>query len=278
MSPHHDAPPAGVDPLVVVAHPDDEILWFEPWLSDTGEVLVALPTHPRDDAITRARHEIRDHWPVGDMTFLPLRSVDVIGRSDWRRREPTDYGVTLAADCPGAAATEYVANHARLVDELREPVASRGVVVTHNPWGEYGHEEHIQVCHAVLTAAAAAGADVWAWDGLPQARLAASSMRLRQDYYEPRTASLPRVTRPSDLARYRRLKQMYFDRGAWTYYEDYEPPQQSTYIQLMRAGEILLPPVAPHPVARNAGIVAGHVRRAPTVLRRVISRGRLRAR
>jgi LmbE family N-acetylglucosaminyl deacetylase len=275
VSGHSDPlPPAA---LVVVAHPDDETLWLEPWLAPSTRIVVAFPDHPREPAITTARADLRPRFPYGAMEFLDLHSADVVGRSDRRRRALTAYGVELAPNCPPDVQQRYEENYQRLRARLAPILAAAPVVHTHNPWGEYGHEEHVQVCRAVLDVAATTGSSVWAWDGLSPAELAQTSMRLRADYFGRRTDRLPRVARGLDVARYHELKAMYEAAGAWTWAADYEPPAVMSFIELMRDGRELLPPVPPHRAARTAGIVAGHVRRSPAVVRRIVGGGGLRS-
>jgi LmbE family N-acetylglucosaminyl deacetylase len=274
-----DSQPGSGEPaaLLVVAHPDDETLWLQPWLSADSLVVVAFPDHPRDPSVTAARETIRESFPVGRMEFLPLHSVDVVGRSDWRRRSPTPYGVALDRDCPSALRKRYVANHAALCELLAERITPGSLVYTHNPWGEYGHEEHVQVCRAVLDVASVAGASVWAWDGLPRAELARSSMRLRADYYEAAVAGLAATSRTTDRAMFQQLKDLYQRNSAWTWRPDYEPPEHPRYIELMHAGHERIRAARPRRASRAAGIFAGHVRRSPHVARRLVTRGRLRA-
>jgi hypothetical protein len=267
----------GPGELIVVAHPDDETLWLEPVLSTDSTVVVAFPTHPHDVAMTAARERVRERFPVGTMEFLPLRSLDLLGGSDWRRRAPTAYGVELSADCPVDRRAAYVENHRRLCDLLVPFIGNHPVVYTHNPWGEYGHEEHIQVCRAVLDTAAAAGSSVWAWDGFPARGLARSSMRLRADYYEQGVSRLSRLHRDLDRSRYNGLKSLYEREAAWTWQADYEPPAVMEFIELMRSGRELVRAHPPGRWSRSAAIVAEHVRHSPRVASRLVTRGRLRS-
>jgi LmbE family N-acetylglucosaminyl deacetylase len=263
-------------PLIVVAHPDDETLWMEPWLSADSVVVVALPDHPRDDAITTARVGIRDVFPYGSMEFLPLHSIDVLGRSDWRRRAPAPYGVELRPDCPAEISQAYIENYGSMCELLDPYLEASPVVYTHNPWGEYGHEEHVQVCRAVLDTGAKHGNCVWAWDGLSVKQLSQTSMRLRHDYFDRGLAELPGTTRTLDLIRYRALKQLYQDAAAWTWDSSYEPPPILRYVELMHNGVELLPPSPPSRAGRAAGILVDHVSHVPRAARRWVRQGRLR--
>lgn len=263
--------------LLVVAHPDDETLWLEPLLSAESAVVVAFPNHPRKPTMTAAREDLRARFPYGAMEFLPLESIDVLGRSDWRQRVPTEYGVDLRADCPDEIRAAYIDNHRRLCDLLAPYLAVHHVVYTHNPWGEYGHEEHIQVCRAVLDTGATHHTCVWAWDGLSPAELMRTKMRLRRDYYDD-LAGLPRIVRSLDRARYRQLKDFYTAAGAWTWDDDYEPPAAMNYVEIMHEGRELLPRSTPRWGARAAGILGGNVRYSPRVVKRLFRGDGLRAR
>jgi LmbE family N-acetylglucosaminyl deacetylase len=264
--------------LLVVAHPDDETLWLEPWLGEDTIVLVAFADLASRPALTAARRLVRDRFPYGVMEFLDLEGLEVLGRSDWRRRSPTGYGVELGEAVQPGLREAYQRNHQQLRERLAPYLAAHPVVVTHNPWGEYGHEEHVQVCQAVLDAGAEHGSCVWAWDGLPPAVLAASSMRLRADFYGRQVEALPRLSRAADPARFAALKALYDDAGAWTWDAGFQPPARLDYFELMHEGELLLRPSARPASARSARILGNHLRRAPHVARRLVRERRLRAR
>ena len=48
-----------------------------------------------------------------------------------------------------------------LKDLLRARLGDCRNVITHNPWGEYGHEDHVQVFRAVTALQAELGFAVW---------------------------------------------------------------------------------------------------------------------
>ena len=96
-------------------------------------------------------------------------------------------------------------------------------------------------------------------------------MRLRRDYYDPKVAGLARTTRASDPARYRELKALYEESGAWTWHQGYSLPAAMDYVEIMAQGRELLLPTPPGRVARATGILAGHVRSAPRVVGRLLA-------
>jgi LmbE family N-acetylglucosaminyl deacetylase len=235
--------------LVVVAHPDDEILWLSPLVPEAATVLAALPIHADKVAITNGRELVRANYPLKNFEFLPLREAGAFRRSDWLRREPIEQGVTLRKDCPEERARAYFDNYALLLDALKPYVSSHQVIFSHNLWGEYGHEDHVQVARAVVSLARSQGKSVWAWDGFSTHRLLANGMRLRQDFYRNKTRHLPRLRLDVDISLFRDVRQLYRSHGAWTWLDDsYEPSRTSNYIQLVRDGNVL---VAHHPVSRH---------------------------
>ena len=242
--------------LVVVAHPDDEILWLAPAVAQAAMIVAALPGHAHEPSITQGREAVRIAYPVGPFEFLPLVSAGVYKRSDWLRRVPAEHGVTLKPDCPVATASRYRDNYSALVELLEPYVKQYPVVYTHNPWGEYGHEEHVQVSNAILALAQRHGCSVWAWDGFPERRLWGQGMRLRTDYFTGRTATLPRRQLDVDSPLYRQVRELYIANGAWTWDQGYDPPPVSSYLQLAREGEVLITPRDRPEWARPLGIAA----------------------
>lgn len=243
-------------PLVVVAHPDDEIIWLAPVTAQAATIVAALPIHADNPAISSGRDFVRAHYPVGGFEFLSLREAGVYRQSDWLRRSPAPYGVTLSARCPTERARRYVANYDALLELIEPYVRRHAVIYTHNPWGEYGHEEHVQVSNVVMSLARRHGCSVWAWDGFPERHLLRLGMRLRSDFYGDRPLTLPHADLEVDGSLYHSIRQLYLSQGAWTWDWGYEPPARSTYIQLVRQGELLLTPRISAQWSRPLGIAS----------------------
>ena len=250
--PAHLEGPVPEDVLVVVAHPDDEILWLSPVVGHAAVIVAALPVQPTNAALSQARELLREQYPVERFEYLPLQGSAVFHHSDWLRRRPVDYGVTLGPSCPPERAQAYRGNYPALLAALEPYVREHHEIFTHNPWGEYGHEEHVQVSNAVVHLAQRHGASVWSWDGFSPRQLLAYEMRLRNDYFRRGTRSLPRLRLRNDIALYANVKRLYQDHEAWTWDPGYELPTMADYIQLVRAGERLLRP-RPRPPAGQAG-------------------------
>ena len=128
---------------IVVAHPDDEILWFSSILSNARKIIICFgPSN--SEHITQARRKLKYKFPIANTTWLELRESDCLLQGDWQKPKMTKFGIKLKRDN-----LKFQSNFGYLVSQLSQELIGIDNVVTHNPWGEYGHEEHTQVFAAV---------------------------------------------------------------------------------------------------------------------------------
>ena len=123
--------------LIIAAHPDDEVLWFSSILSQCKKVIVCYSRSPEGSG----RKTVIDTFPLDNVEFLDFQGEDsVYLTADWENPEETDYGLKL-----GKTNTNYISNFDKLTQILEPMLMGEKLVFTHNPWGEYGHEEHVQL-------------------------------------------------------------------------------------------------------------------------------------
>lgn len=129
---------------MIVAHIDDEILWFLPWLAHMDKIIIAsLPaTSAHLNIVSKysSQYDALWHWGRG-MTSI----------QDYKERWLDQ---TIRQDL----ITDW--NYDRM---LRDIIADPEVdeIWTHNSWGCYGHLHHQQVSEAVRKLACEYGKDVW---------------------------------------------------------------------------------------------------------------------
>ena len=198
---------------LVVAHPDDEVLWFSSVIEDVKRIIVVFnaatkyPDLAESISAALAGHPYRDK-----IVTLDLSQAESHNQADWPHPEDTDYGLRLARapelDAP------YAAQAARVADALDPHLAGTQNVFTHNPWGEYGHEAHVQLSRVTTRLAAKHGATVWYGNYVS----GKSSRLMRQylhgfgnDYY----------TCNVDATRAREVADTYMRNGVWTFDEDH---------------------------------------------------------
>ncbi len=204
---------------VVVAHPDDEALWLSSIVGSADRVVFCFGDPFGKPKRASARRKA--------VAALPLKGVAEVGIAesgarlcvDWAHPQLTPTGIAIVD--PGVSA-RYEANYGRLVESLRGALAGLRSVCTHNPWGEYGHPEHIQVHRAVAALQAELGYTMWFSNYVGQA----SWTLARQLGGEVRWSERMRL-RP-DLILARRLRQTYRRCGAWTWTVAHRWPREET--------------------------------------------------
>jgi hypothetical protein len=144
---------------LIVAHPDDEILWFSSVLEHVGQVIFCYNDCPSRPEWGRGRREALLEHPVRGAISLDLVESEVFGKADWKRPEVCEYGLKLNGK--DASTLVYEQNFQKLREGLVKVLAGRSQVITHNPWGEYGNEEHVQVYRAVSSLKGELGLNVW---------------------------------------------------------------------------------------------------------------------
>ena len=131
---------------LVVAHPDDEALWFSSAVGAVEKIVFCF-----GDLFERPRMSAARRKAVSALTDPRLLNLAIAESGagfsvDWKTPQLTPFGIAIRDE---AARARYEANYTRLVELLRGALAGFEDVYTHNPWGEYGHADHIQVHRAV---------------------------------------------------------------------------------------------------------------------------------
>lgn len=137
---------------LVVAHPDDEVLWFSSIVPEVSEIIVAFCDDTQHPPLGPNRRAAVTELPY-KISLLEIVSSDSLRATNWREPRETAFGVNLLSDTPPEISEHYEANYQRLYTQLSERLRGVDLVYTHNPWGEYGHAEHVQVYRAVNTLA-----------------------------------------------------------------------------------------------------------------------------
>ena len=205
---------------LVVAHPDDEILWFSSILLLVRRVFICYLDVPGQEEWTRGRRLASAQFPLPNAEFVGLTESVAFKMADWSFPRVAPNGLALNAPrdrqpLPGFSARRYEDNFHALQTHLKEALKGYPLVFTHNPWGEYGHEEHVQVHQVVVGLREAMGFELW-FDNYASDRsatLMARALAHRHLEYE----TLP--TQPESVAG---IEALYRRHGCWTWpFDDY---------------------------------------------------------
>ena len=226
---------------VVVAHPDDESLWLSSMVASADRIVICFGDLFERPKKSTARRLAVAALPLTRVVDLRLPESGARFSADWQHPQPTPVGIEIT---DAAAGARYEANYPRLVAALRTALAGCRDVYTHNPWGEYGHTEHIQVHRAVVALQAELGYMIWFSN-----YVGAVSWRLAQQFAGQPLWTQRRIVAP-DLTTARKLRRVYRRYGAWTWTRFHRwPAQETLYAQPIAgtpeprrafSGEILL--------------------------------------
>ena len=232
--------------ILVVAHPDDEVLWFSSVLEKVGKVVVCFLDVPSRPDWSQGRRESLRKYPRKDVISLGLMESEVFAGAAWPDPLPAEYGLVVKpspGSMPGFSAERYKQNFELLRCRLRSELAGCRDVFTHNPWGEYGHEEHVQVFRAVDSIREELGFRLWFSNYFSN-----KSHGLMVRYMaEIDSGHFSLKTRP---ALGKRLQLLYSRNGCWTWYSDYEWPGTEVFIPW--GGNLDVPPHAGTVIPMNA--------------------------
>jgi LmbE family N-acetylglucosaminyl deacetylase len=214
---------------IVVAHPDDEILWAGSAVASAQKIIVCYGELPQDSCITEGRRLAMSGFPHKDLVYLALPEAGSFNTAAWLEPAESPWGLSqrnLVKALRPSVAERYRRNFDTLSRILRTQLEGCRNVITHNPWGEYGHEDHIQVFRVVESLRAALGFDLWV-----SCYFGPKSVALQRRYLNslgPSTAALP-----IDQALMQQIKALYIENQCWTWKDDYRWPQTEVFYRWM---------------------------------------------
>ena len=131
--------------ICVVAHPDDEVLWFASILEEISHVITVYRDVPEDLDLGRKRADVITRLPY-DVVSLAITEAGTYDPAHWQKPEISRFGLSLAPHAASAQTiANYEGNYSLIRAQLEKQLPIKTTVFTHNPWGEYGHADHVQV-------------------------------------------------------------------------------------------------------------------------------------
>lgn len=130
--------------ILIVAHPDDELIFFSSILQTVDKIVVCFGKSFEDNNITNGRKILQKSYPLKNVEWLNLDESDTYLSSNWNKPFPTVEGLKVNRN-----KFRYQNLYYELCDIFKSKLEPYDIIYTHNPWGEYGHEEHISVFNSV---------------------------------------------------------------------------------------------------------------------------------
>ncbi len=198
---------------MVVAHPDDEILWFPFSIGKVAKIVFSFIDCPSNPQWSMGRKQVISEYPFRNLISLDLPESEVFNKINWNKPETGKYGVKF--NTKTNVVQNYEKNYLQLKKLLAENLKGFKRVITHNPWGEYGHEEHVQVYRVVKTLQLELGFDIWFSN-----YFSSKSFSLFSKYSGQLDTSV--LINPIDQNLVKSIKAIYEKNKCWTWYENWE--------------------------------------------------------
>ena len=128
---------------VIVAHPDDEVIFFSSILKSASKIIVCF-NKSQDNIVSLGREKIKKKIPLKNILFLNLGESNVFNTTNWKYPKESPEGLIVSKN-----KRAYRQNFLKLKLNLSKIIKIGDTIYTHNPWGEYGHEDHVQVFKAI---------------------------------------------------------------------------------------------------------------------------------
>ena len=79
---------------IVVAHPDDEILWASSLLINAELIIICFSGIPNNRKISDARKELQQKFPLPNTIFLNINQAsNSLIPTDWKSAETSNFGM-----------------------------------------------------------------------------------------------------------------------------------------------------------------------------------------
>ena len=215
-------PPCFTNSILVVAHPDDEILWFSSILEKVDATVVCYSQSNLFPHLKSGREKSFSEFPLKHVSCLNLVEASVYSDKNWIKPRIDNCGLFIPDSNPGKK--QYVHNCLNIKAELKRTLGGYTNVFTHNPWGEYGHEEHVQLFEIIRQLRESMGFDLW----FP-AYSSNKSFPLMFECFSH--FSDERMTLSTNKALAHSIKKIYQKNNCWTWSDDYQWADQETLIR-----------------------------------------------
>lgn len=201
---------------IVTGHPDDSMLFAvfpdnENGVSKSYECFLGLPVEGGE--LTAGRQKMIESFPYKNFEFLGITEPVSFDGIDFQNFKFQNGEVHIEED---ALRERYLQCREEIKVKLHTKLKDVTDVLTHNPWGEYGHPDHINVYWAMRELQQEMKFKVWV-----NTFGAERSLKLANHHKLKENAEFKFVQNDPDKCN--ALEQHYKDTGAWTWVNNKHP-------------------------------------------------------
>lgn len=217
--------------ILVVAHPDDEILWFSSVIQEMNEVIITFMDVPSKPVWSTGRRASIPKLPINNLSCLNVVESEAFNAANWIAPEITEFGLNLTETNNIRHREKYVSNFTEISNKLQPILGRYDNVFTHNPWGEYGHEEHVQLYRTIKSLQAEGNYNIWFSNYCSN-----KSFNLMQNYMSGFQSDY--ITRSTEINLAHQFMHIYKENQCWTWYDEYQWFKEENFMQDSQLPEI----------------------------------------
>jgi LmbE family N-acetylglucosaminyl deacetylase len=214
------------DVVLVFAHLDDEVLWASSMLMQATKVITCFLDSYDDTELSSNRRKAIKSYPIDNFINLGVKETGVFKSSDWRNPVDTEHGILCAKNYQ-----DYAKAFDFIKSKLLSLLSKGQTIITHNPWGEYGHEEHVLVYKVIQDISSELNLNV-----LVSGCVSNRSLYLMNNH----TGELgdKYFLREPDYEVSAELKKFYQSHNCWTMPDDYQWPTFEIFYEIVNYSNV----------------------------------------
>lgn len=205
---------------LIVAHADDEILFFSSIIDKVDIVIVCFMGNSRVPERRSARMRVLNEYPLENISTLDIDTSGASRFVNWDEPIESYTGLEIQNT---TARESYRITYEDILNKLRDKLIGYKTVYTHNPWGEYGHADHVQVHRAVDSLAVELEFQV-----LFSNYVSPRSMNLALPYIS-KTGYLEPISSPTNINLAHQVRDLYIRENCWTVPENFSWPKFESF-------------------------------------------------
>lgn len=233
--------------IIIAAHPDDEILWFSSIMEKVNKVIIIYQHCWAEPEIGEKRAAAVAELPHPNVQALAIPEAGTYGCANWQNPVLSDVGLAFGfqekfreikrrikiASPIGAfrlhtprqsIAHNYRENYSAIYQALEKELSAGMNVFTHNPWGEYGHEDHVQVFRVVDKLRQNLGFTQWMSNYCTN-----RSLPLAKTYFDHQPSSY--FSHQTDKSYADKVADIYRKHGCWTWSDNWQWFEEDSFME-----------------------------------------------
>ena len=114
--------------ILIVAHPDDEVLWFSSILEKVNCICFSYMECPEEPLLSEGRQKVISHYPLANIKCLNINEPKSFNMASWQNPIESEYGLKLKNRL---ARNRYQKSYLDLIERLEDILDEFNNVFTH---------------------------------------------------------------------------------------------------------------------------------------------------